>query len=139
MYVQVYLQDETSDDTPIVVPKEPKTVTNGRLYENFDKGISLDVRSLVQTIRGYTLSGNVRDDRRKIEKTCGTWWKNFPLGFSIMCQQSRCTQFLRITENYKMADVSVPRNDEKLCSSNAQCTNRRKTLELTFQGRNKDW
>ena len=47
MYVWVYLQDETPDDTLIVELKEPKTVTNIRLYENFDEGISLNVKSLV--------------------------------------------------------------------------------------------
>ena len=41
-------------------------------------------------------------------------------------------QFLRITENCKMADVSVPRNAEKLCLSNAQCTNRKENFETYF-------
>ena len=49
MYVWVYLQDETPDDTLIVVLKEPKTVTN----------ISFNVKSLVETIRGCTWSGNI--------------------------------------------------------------------------------
>ena len=31
-----------------------------------------------------------------------------------------------------MADVSVPRNGEKLCSSNAQCTNRKENFETYF-------
>ena len=47
IYVWVYLQDETPDDTLIVLLKEPKTVTNIRLYENFDEGISFNVKSLV--------------------------------------------------------------------------------------------
>ena len=47
MYMWVYLQDETPDDTLIVELKEPKTVTKIRLYENFDEGISLNVKSLV--------------------------------------------------------------------------------------------
>ena len=37
-------------------------------------------------------------------------------------------QFLKITENYEMADVSVPRNGGKLCSSNAQCTYRKENF-----------
>ena len=41
-------------------------------------------------------------------------------------------QFLRITENCKMADVSVPRNSEKLCLSNAQCTNRKENFGTYF-------
>ena len=47
-------------------------------------------------------------------------------------------QFLRITENCKMTDVSVQRNGTKLCSSNAHSSIERKTLELTFRGRIKD-
>ena len=31
----------------IVVPEEPKTVTNSRLYKNFDERISFNVRGLV--------------------------------------------------------------------------------------------
>ena len=41
-------------------------------------------------------------------------------------------QFLRITENCIIADVSVPRNGEKLCLSNAQCTNRKENFETYF-------
>ena len=41
-------------------------------------------------------------------------------------------QFLRITENCKLADVSVQRNGEKPCSSNAQCTNRKENFGTYF-------
>ena len=75
-----------------------------------------------------------------VEKFSPRIFHNEPtVALYLYCRDLILFEFLRITENYKMADVSVPRNDEKLCSSNAQCTNRRKTLELTFQGRNKDW
>ena len=50
----------------------------------------------------------------------------------LYCRDMLLFQFLRITENCKMADVSVPRNGEKLCLSNAQCTNRKENFETYF-------
>mgnify|MGYP006891527098 CR=1 FL=1 len=50
----------------------------------------------------------------------------------LYCRGLLLFQFLRITENCKMADVSVPRNGEKLCLSNAQRTNRKENFETYF-------
>ena len=46
----------------------------------------------------------------------------------LYCRDLLLFQFLRITENCKMADVSVQRNGTKLCSSNSQYIHRRGEL-----------
>ena len=54
----------------------------------------------------------------------------------LYCRDPLLFQFLKITENCKLADVSVPRN----CAHQMHnAPIERKTLERTFRGRNKDW
>ena len=54
----------------------------------------------------------------------------------LYCRDLLLFQFLRITENCKMADVSVQRNGTKLCSSNAQCIPREENFRTYFPRQN---
>ena len=78
-------------------------------------------------------------------KTYSTCWKKCKDIFSLRISHNELTialylycrdlllfQFFRIMEKYKMADLSVPRNAEKLCSSNAKCTHRKENFGTYF-------
>ena len=150
MYVWVYLQDETPDDTLIVVLKEPKTVTNIRLYENLWRRNQLHCKKLsIDYTWMYMEWKYLRGSQKKSKKRAAHGGKVQRLKFSLRilhneltvavylyCRDLLLFQFLRITENCKMADVSVQRNGTKLCSSNAQCIPREENFRTYFPRQN---
>ena len=54
----------------------------------------------------------------------------------LYCRDMLLFQFLRITENCKMADVSVQRNGTKLCSANAQYIHKKENFGTYFPRQN---